>query len=376
MKARLRQIGRTAWFGYVASILLSAAVVLLLSRVPKGAASEPVTCIIEFVAIAFCAWSVGIGPALVSTGIFVFSDLWPAALSLKFPMPDRAHWSVAATFLFAAAATIAMAELRRRQNLRLRDGQVELEVKVKERTAALDTANRSLRDLSARLLQLQDEERRRIARELHDSVGQLLAALSMNVSTVRSEIERLTKAAGVLTDSEGLISEMSKEVRTISHLLHPPLLDEAGFASAVRWYIDGFAQRSGIKVELDCPENFGRLPREVETAMFRVVQECLTNIHRHSGSQLANIRCRHLENQVVVEVSDHGAGIPAEKLAMMASNGTPGVGIRGMRERIRQLGGSLEITSGARGTVVAAQLPVPEESPRDLSETNVSEAAA
>jgi signal transduction histidine kinase len=376
MKTRLRQIVRTAWFDYVASILLSAAVVLFISRLPRGAASEPVTCIVEFVAIAFCAWNLGIGPAVVSTGIFVLSELWPAALSLKFPVPDRTHWSVALAILFAAAVIIAMAELRRLQNVKLREGQSELEVKVKERTAALDTANRSLRDLSARLLQLQDEERRRIARELHDSVGQLLAALSMNVSTVRGEIERLTKAATVLTDSDALIQEMSKEVRTISHLLHPPLLDEAGFASAVRWYIDGFAQRSGIKIELDCPDNFGRLPREVETAMFRVVQECLTNIHRHSGSQRANIRCRQFETQVLVEVSDHGAGIPPEKLAIMATNGTPGVGIRGMRERIRQLGGELEITSGYKGTVVAARLPVPEESVQGHSDSNASKAVA
>lgn len=269
-----------------------------------------------------------------------------------------------------------MAESRRRQNVGLREGQAELQAKVNEQTTQLDTANGSLRDLSARLLQLQDEERRRIARELHDSVGQLLAALSMNLSTVRSEIERLTKAATVLTDSESIIQEMSKEVRTISHLLHPPLLDEAGFASAIRWYIDGFAQRSGIRVELDCPHDFRRLPREVETAMFRVVQECLTNIHRHSGSQLANIRCRQFENQVVVEVSDQGTGISTEKLATMAGGATPGVGLRGMRERMRQLGGDLEVTSGSNGTVVIARLPVPGGSLRDCSEGSASKAAA
>lgn len=376
MKARLPQLVASAWFGYLASVLLSAAVVVATSGVPGTAAGEPVTCIVELVVIAFCAWNLGVGQALVSVGIFVASELWPRALSLEFRLPHQFHWSIAIALFFAAAVIIAMAESRRRQNVGLRKGQAELEAKVNEQTTALDTANGSLRNLSARLLQLQDEERRRIARELHDSVGQLLAALSMNVSAVRGEIERLTKAATVLTDSESIIQEMSKEVRTISHLLHPPLLDEAGFASAVRWYIDGFAQRSGIRVELDCPHDFGRLPREVETTMFRVVQECLTNIHRHSGSELANIRCRQFENQVLVEVSDQGTGISTEKLATMAGEGTPGVGIRGMRERMRQLGGDLEVTSGSKGAVVIARLPVPGGSLLDCSESSASKTAA
>ena len=255
-----------------------------------------------------------------------------------------------------------MGEARRRHNQRLQNGQAELEVKVQERTSELDTVNKSLRDLSARLLQLQDDERRRIARDLHDSVGQLLAGLTMNLSAVRADIDRLSKTAAALTDSEALVQEMSKEVRTISHLLHPPLLDEAGLSSALRWYIDGFAQRSKIKVDLDLPADFGRFSPELETSIFRIVQECLTNIHRHSGSPIAKIRLLHLDGEVHVEVEDKGKGIPIEKREEMASAGTPGVGIRGMRERIRQLGGALEITSNGNGTVILARLPAVENS--------------
>jgi signal transduction histidine kinase len=173
-------------------------------------------------------------------------------------------------------------------------------------------------------------------------------------------VERLAKTAAALTDSETLVREMSSEVRTISHLLHPPLLDEAGLSSALRWYVDGFAQRSGINVDLDLPQDLGRLPSELETAIFRVVQECLTNIHRHSESAVARIRLRHRDKQILVDVQDEGKGIPPEKRELMASSGTPGVGIRGMRERIRQLGGSLEIQSDDAGTLVAARLPVDE----------------
>jgi signal transduction histidine kinase len=151
---------------------------------------------------------------------------------------------------------------------------------------------------------------------------------------------------------------MSKEIRTISHLLHPPLLDEAGLSSALRWYIDGFARRSNIQVDLQLPDDFGRLSRELETAVFRIVQECLTNIHRHSESPVAKIRLVRSAKDVRVEVEDSGKGIPPEKQYVIASVGTPGVGIRGMRERLRQLGGNLEINSNGKGTVIVARLPL------------------
>ena len=220
-------------------------------------------------------------------------------------------------------------------------------------------AEESLRLLSGQLLHLQDQERRRIARELHDSAGQLLAALSMNLSLVGAEPGDIApRAAKALQESVGLVQELSRELRTISHLLHPPLLDEVGLASGLRSYLDGFTERSKIRVDLELPGDLGRLQQDLETAIFRIVQECLTNIHRHSESPVARIRISRSDGQVCLEVEDEGKGIPQEKRRAMDSGGMPGVGIRGMRERLRQLGGNLEIKSNGRGTVVVARLPV------------------
>jgi len=217
----------------------------------------------------------------------------------------------------------------------------------------------SLRILSGKLLHMQDEERRRLARELHDSAGQILAALSMNLTPLESEHGRVSPgAAKAVEESLRLVNELSKDLRTISHLLHPPLLDEVGLSSALSLFLEGFTERSGIKVDFAFPNDFGRLSQDLETAVFRVVQECLTNIHRHSGSPLAKIRIARSDGHVRIEVEDRGKGIPPEKRSAMDSVGTPGVGIRGMRERLRQLGGILEIKSNGEGTIVLAQLPV------------------
>jgi PAS domain S-box-containing protein len=233
----------------------------------------------------------------------------------------------------------------------------ELEQRVQARTYELERSNTSLRELSGRLLQMQDEERRRIARELHDSIGQLLAALSMNIATVSLEKHKLTPVArGCVEENEALVVRVSDEIRTLSYLLHPPLLDEIGLESALKDYVDGFATRSRIAVRLDVSADFGRLSREAEIALFRVVQECLTNIHRHSGSATAAIRIRRENGVVSLEVKDDGKGIPADKLTQVNASGTVGVGFRGMRERLRQLGGSLEVRSDEQGTIVAATL--------------------
>jgi signal transduction histidine kinase len=362
------RMARNALLRYVLAIAATL-IFLLACRELNPFVGDNVTYIILFPVVAFVAWYCGVVPSILTIALVLGGAMYWLIPKQSVHVPNPARSIGALAFLFASTVIVALAEARRRDNERLRNTQGELEDRVAERTTELDTANQTLRRLSARLLQLQDEERRRIARELHDSVGQMLAALSMNLAGVRSDIDLLTKTTAVLTDSEDLVREMSKEVRTISHLLHPPLLDEAGLASALRWYVDGFAQRSKIEVDLDCPHDFGRLPRIVETAAFRLVQECLTNIHRHSGSPTAKIRLRHSDHEVTVEVEDKGKGIPADKLEEMASVGIPGVGITGMRERVRQLGGTLDIGSSGSGTTVRARLPVSETPPsQDVTE--------
>jgi PAS domain S-box-containing protein len=232
-----------------------------------------------------------------------------------------------------------------------------LEKRVQERTSELASANENLRDLSARLLQVQDDERRRLARELHDSVGQLLAAIGMNMGVVQAQRDKLdARGARAISENAHLVEEVSREIRTISHLLHPPLLEIAGLESALRWYVDGFSERSKIKVNLELPANFERLPNDTELAIFRVIQECLTNIHRHSDSDTAAIHIRQQGSRLILKVSDKGKGIPLEKQLELAGSHRSGVGFRGMRERLRQLGGTLEMQSDEAGTVVIATL--------------------
>jgi len=310
-------------------------------------------------AVTFCAWYCGIGASFLAIALALAGCVFGFIPHLhRLAVPGSGELISMLAFLGVSVLVMVMGETRRSHHEVMRQAQGELEERVRSRTADLDAVNRNLRELSARLMQLQDDERRRIARELHDSVGQTLAALSMNLAMVRSDVERLAQTAATLSDSENLVQDMSSEVRTISHLLHPPLLDEAGLASALRWYVEGFSQRSKIQVELDLPDNFGRLPGELETAIFRVVQECLTNIHRHSGSPVARIRLRRREEMVMVAIRDEGRGIPAEKLQEMSTAGSVGVGIRGMKERFRQLNGDLAIESGKDGTVVMVKIPL------------------
>lgn len=221
------------------------------------------------------------------------------------------------------------------------------------------TSQKQKMEFAARLQNMQDEERKRLARDLHDSVGQTLAALSMNIGIVQAQSHKLdSSGARAVSDNAALVEQVSREIRTISHLLHPPLLDIAGLASALRWYVDGFSERSNIKVDLEIPSDFGRLPEEMEIAIFRIVQECLTNIHRHSGSTTATIRLHQEGDRLTVQVQDRGKGIPQERQHELIDSGRGGVGFTGMRERLRRLGGTLEIQSQGSGTVVSAILKV------------------
>jgi signal transduction histidine kinase len=219
----------------------------------------------------------------------------------------------------------------------------------------------SLSQLSGRLLSLQDEERRRIARELHDSTGQILSALSLNLAVARRQATPMDQVVREkLSDAEDLLQQASTEIRTLSYLLHPPLLDETGLASTLREYAKGFGQRTGIEVELDIPSEWERLSQESDTTLFRIAQEALTNIHRHSGSKMAKIRLIRNATEVTLEVQDTGSGMAPGTLDFTGDAGTLGVGIRGMSERMRQLRGRLEITSDRNGTTVRALLPIHE----------------
>ena len=216
-----------------------------------------------------------------------------------------------------------------------------------------------LRDLSGRLMHSQDEERRRIARDLHDSAGQNLAALGMMLAALERDAKQNPAAIEQnVKSAREIIAELTREIRTTSYLLHPAMLEEAGLSSALRWYIDGLKERSGLLIELNIPNQLERVSHEIELAIFRLVQECLTNIHRHSGSETATIRIDRQPHRIYVEVEDHGKGMSEERLAEVQSHGIgSGVGIRGMRERVRYCHGELTLDSTALGTRITASFP-------------------
>jgi PAS domain S-box-containing protein len=223
-------------------------------------------------------------------------------------------------------------------------------------------AEAAVRQMSGRLLRLQDEERRRIARELHDTTAQSLAALAINLSVVKDSASNLSaRARTCLSESLELAEQTSREIRTASYLLHPPLLDEIGLGLALRWYLEGFAQRTGIEFDLEVPPEPARFPAEIELALYRVAQEALTNIHLHSGSKKAHVCLKCAPHQAVLSVADEGHGLPPGLLQRGGQQGGKlGVGISGMRERIRQLGGQFEIFSNSKGTTLKAVVPLRE----------------
>jgi PAS domain S-box-containing protein len=240
-----------------------------------------------------------------------------------------------------------------------------LESEVRTRTRQLEERNsevleqaQTVQALSRNLMQVQDEERRHIARELHDSAGQTLAVLGMSLASVAHlTINTESPIVAKIAEAQTIVQQLTREIRTASYLLHPPLLDETGLAAALKWYVDGLAERSGLKVSVALPEGLERFSRDLELVIFRVVQECLTNIHRHSGSKSAAIHVSFSEGNISVEVKDSGKGMTSEKLSGIQSNAS-GVGIRGMRERVRHLGGKISIQSNGSGTTVSVSLPV------------------
>jgi signal transduction histidine kinase len=237
-----------------------------------------------------------------------------------------------------------------------RSSRAELESQLVQRTIALEK-------LSQKVLKIQDEERRKVARDLHDVVGQTLAALKMALADLDRRLRQNQDVSPVLSDLNALVDQGLLEIRTMSYLLHPPMLDEIGFSAAARWYVEGFAKRSGISAKVEFAPDQERMPITIETALFRVMQEGLTNVHRYSGAYEVSIRFQREADSVALEIADCGCGIPADLLQRLGEGGSgAGVGLAGIRERLGELNGTLEITSTNLGTTLRAAIPlIPED---------------
>src|SRR5579863_5118841 len=256
------------------------------------------------------------------------------------PLPGGPMWTLSNMVLFS------------KQSRQLAISHAQLESVILERTA-------ELKILSQRLLKVQDQERRKLARDLHDSTGQTLTALKLSASFLQENCEQDSSTLGFVSEVVALADQAIDEIRTMSYLLHPPLLDEVGFPCAAEWYVEGFAKRSGVTVSLDIATDHERLPMSMEIALFRVLQESLTNVHRHSGAGQVTVRLRRQVGQVILEVRDNGCGIPAERLARLRNASTEtGVGLAGMRERLSEFNGKLEIESDGHGTTMRAVAPL------------------
>jgi signal transduction histidine kinase len=333
-----------------------------------------------YVAVVFCALVCGVWPSIVCAVVGTAGVVyWLVDTRGSLVIHDQREIHGLIACLLICPALIALGEANRRKQLRLNEAQEKLEQRVAQRTEQLSRAlseleseiavrkgvEEQLRGLSVRLMTIQDEERRHIARELHDSAGQTLAAIRMSLAMLEQaqpdSVAANLKIEKLFSDLNALTDDALKEIRTTSYLLHPPLLDEAGFASAARWFVAGFTRRSGIQVQCDVPDNAERLPEAVELALFRVLQESLTNIHRHSGATAATVKFAQNHNGIELHVSDNGRGLSSEQLKRLReSDGGAGVGIAGMRERLRGLGGQVVIQSNGTGMTITARLPEPQ----------------
>ncbi|HVI08549.1 MAG TPA: sensor histidine kinase [Candidatus Binatia bacterium] len=354
-----------------------------------------------YMAVAWSAIVCGLAPSIVTTLAGFFGILYwfvdPRHSLSVVRRPPEIHAIIG--FFLVCSVLIALGVANRRKQIKL-DGIIlaltaeaaerqraeqelkkahdQLEERVEERTAALsqalsrlrtevqvrERAEEQLRHLTVRPMTTQEEERRRIARELHDSAGQTLAAIKMTMASLQFNANKGANVASVLGELNGLVDEVLQEIRTASYLLHPPLLDEAGIASAARWFVEGFAKRSGIQMVCSIPDRVERQPRVVELVLFRVLQESLTNVHRHSGASSASVSLEVQKTKLRLEIRDNGTGITGSRLSELSgSAAASGVGIAGMRERLRELGGTLEIDSRENGTTVTASLPLMQVSP-------------
>jgi signal transduction histidine kinase len=330
-----------------------------------------------YAAVTLAAVYLGAGPASLTALIGLIGSTHWFLSQDHFSLESRSDLAYSAGFLIVSGIIILLAERNRKALLQLEAARHTLEQKVNERTSELQTALANLhaeikvraeaeearRKISARMLNIQDEERRRIARELHDSIGQTLAALKMTISALSNTNPAAAQSNSAVAkrwdEVNSLLDEAIRETRTISHLLHPPMLDELGFAASASWYVTGFARRSGIEVKLELPDEPPRFTESTDLTLFRVLQESLTNILRHSGSKKAEVRLELSGQELVLCVRDYGKGISPDKVQKFTTSGTDvGVGLSGMRERVRDLGGTLELQSPGVGTTVKVTLPL------------------
>jgi signal transduction histidine kinase len=336
--------------------------------------------IVVYMAVAFCVMVSGLGPAIVCAVTSILGTAYLFVVPVQaFSTALKQDIQGLVGSVLVCAVLIALGEANRRKHAQLDQAHSELERRVEERTAQLSQtlarlerevqvrreAEEQLRRLSLRLMTVEDDERRRIARNLHDAAGQTMAALKMTIASLQRAAADLPDSAKLLDDMNALADEALQEIRTTSFLLHPPLLDEAGFASAARWFVDGFRERSGIAVTCSIPEDIERLPSNVEMVLFRVLQESLTNVHRHSEATAAWVTLVKDSSGLRFEVSDNGRGLP-EVPASAGADSSPqsGLGIAGMRERVRELGGQLTIEprGAGSGTSIIVALAMPKAS--------------
>jgi signal transduction histidine kinase len=326
-----------------------------------------------YMAVVFTALVCGLGPSILTSAVgFLGIVYWFVDTRYSLAVARRSDIHGIIGCLLVCTVLVALGETNRRKQLKLNESHENLEQRVMERTSDLsdtlatlasevqvrERAEEELRNLSVRLMQVQDEERRRIARDLHDSAGQSLAAIKMSLASLRAIGDAVPNFQQFVDDLDALSDEALREIRTTSYLLHPPLLDEAGFASAAQWFVEGFSKRSGIHVQFGVSDDIGRLSGNVDLVLFRVLQEALTNVHRHSRCSAVGIGLTLEAREIVLQVSDNGRGFSEERLqSFRESKGNAGVGLAGMRERVRELGGRLEIQSDSSGTRLQARVP-------------------